>query len=91
MTAFANSSQITHSSSRDIASPTATADFSEHYSPWNLDHLRWQNEGVEYAWHSRINWPAEFEREVHDTFESLMKRHAVLLDEVAAIGAPGSR
>jgi hypothetical protein len=67
--------------------PDSFERFLEHYSSWRLDHLRWQKEGVEYSWHSRINWPDEFDRDVHNTFRSLKERHALLLDEVAAIGS----
>jgi hypothetical protein len=67
--------------------PESYLRFLEHYSSWKLDHLRWQKDGVEYSWHSRINWPKEFDRDIHDTFASLKERHALLLDEVAAIGS----
>lgn len=67
--------------------PDSYQRFLEHYSSWKLDHLRWQKDGVEYSWHSRINWPTEFDRDIHNTFQSLKERHALLLDEVAALGS----
>jgi hypothetical protein len=67
--------------------PDSYRRFLEHYGSWKLDHLRWQREGVEYAWHSRINWPTDFDRDIHETFQSLKERHALLLDEVAALGS----
>jgi hypothetical protein len=65
--------------------PDSYRRFFEHYSSWKLDHLRWQEDSVEYAWHSRINWPTEFEHDVHDTFELLKRRQAALLGQTAAI------
>ena len=65
--------------------PESYRQFFEHYSSWKLDHLRWHEDGVEYAWHSRINWPREFEQDVHATFELLKRRQAALLGQTAAI------
>jgi hypothetical protein len=62
--------------------PASYQAFLEHYSSWKLEHLRWEKEGAEYRWHSRVNWPIEFERDVHETFESLMERHAALRGKV---------
>lgn len=69
------------------AMPESYRRFLEHYSSWKLEHLRWTKDGVEYNWRSRINWPKEFDRDVHATFEALMRRHASLLGEVARLDA----
>jgi hypothetical protein len=66
--------------------PVSYRAFLKHYSSWKLDHLRWQREGVEYSWHSRINWPTDFDRDIEETFRLLKERHASLLDQVAATG-----
>ena len=55
----------------------------DHHNSWMINHLRWQKEGVPYSWHSKTNYPVEFERQVLQTFTDLKKRHARL---VAALG-----
>ena len=31
--------------------------FLKHYSTWEIRHLRWTKEQVEYSWHSSTDWP----------------------------------
>lgn len=60
--------------------------FLDHYNSWQINHLRWKQKGVKYSWHSRINYPQEFEREVLVTLRALKLRHAEL---ITAIGREG--
>lgn len=62
--------------------PTSYIDFLHHHSSWELAHRRWKEQGVEYSWHSAINWPRHFEKEVLDTFAEIKGRHAVLLGQL---------
>ena len=59
--------------------PESYLAFLDHYNSWKISHLRWQREGVEYSWHSRVNWPRDFDQDVLSTFEQLKARHATLL------------
>jgi hypothetical protein len=91
MSAFANYSRTNTHLIEGNELPASYHRFLERYSSWKLDHLRWQKDGVEYSWHSRINWPTEFDRDIHNTFQSLKERHTLLLDEVAALGSQKPR
>ena len=62
------------------------SDFSESYvlfflheSSWRVRHERWVKEKVAYDWHSSVNWPLQFERDVIDTFKALKAKHSELL------------
>jgi hypothetical protein len=59
--------------------PDSYIKFLDHHNSWYMEHQRWKGEGVPYAWHSKINWPREFEDEIISTFEQLMKEHAALI------------
>lgn len=61
--------------------PRSYLDFLDHHNSWRVSHLRWKEEGVPYRWHSRTNWPDEFERDIVNTYEKL-KRHQ---EELAGI------
>jgi hypothetical protein len=50
-----------------------------HESSWRVHHERWLKEQVAYDWHSSVNWPLQFEREVIETFKVLKNRHSELL------------
>jgi hypothetical protein len=65
--------------------PASYVKFLDHYNSWRVSHARWKEHGVEYSWHSKINWPQEFESEVIDTFKDLMRRHAELIGAVARV------
>jgi hypothetical protein len=62
--------------------PASYVAFLDHHNSWVIRHKRWKEEGVEYSWHSKINWPKEFEEEVIGTFESLKAKHSELLGEL---------
>jgi len=62
--------------------PKSYVQFLDHHSSWAINHLRWKEQGVAYAWRSKINWPFEFENDVIETFERLKKRHAALLGDL---------
>jgi hypothetical protein len=53
--------------------------FLDHYNSWKITHDRWLKEGIAYCWHSRIDWPEQFEIDVLDTFHTLKQRHARLM------------
>lgn len=53
--------------------------FLDHYNSWKISHDRWLKEGVAYRWHSKIDWPEQFETDVLDTFHTLKQRHARLM------------
>jgi hypothetical protein len=55
--------------------PDSYRQFLEHYKSWEINHLRWREEGIAYPWRSRINWPPDFSSEVLDTFYRLKQRH----------------
>ena len=65
--------------------PQSFLRFLEHHNSWKIDHLRWQKEGVKYSWHSKINWPQDFEEEVINTFSALKTSHSKVLMEVTEI------
>lgn len=64
--------------------PQSHIAFFEHESSWRVHHERWQKEQVEYSWHSNVNWPVEFERDVIATFSALKARHSELLGSLNA-------
>jgi hypothetical protein len=56
--------------------------FLDHYNSWSMEHLRWKNEGLEYSWRSKIEYPQEFDQEVIQTFHKIKKRHANYLERL---------
>lgn len=65
--------------------PESYIAFLDHYNSWAVNHKRWKEEGVDYSWHSKINWPIEFEQEVIATFEALKAKHSALLGRLTHI------
>jgi len=59
--------------------PKSYVEFLDHCNSWEINHLRWELEGVEYSWHSNINWPDKFEEDVINVFSQLQKRRASLI------------
>jgi hypothetical protein len=59
--------------------PDSYVAFFDHCNSWAIHHRRWKEDGTEYSWRSKINFPAEFEHEVLATFQTLKSRHAELL------------
>ena len=63
--------------------PASYQSFLDHHNSWKINHLRWQKEGVEYSWRSKVNWPQEFDENILTTFERLKTRHAKFLQELS--------
>jgi hypothetical protein len=62
--------------------PESYITFLDHCNSWQINHLRWKEEKVEYTWRSKIDWPKEFSKDVLATFKKLRKRHASLIFEL---------
>ena len=62
--------------------PESYATFLQHYSSWEIHHLRWQKQQHAYNWHSSINWPTAFADDVLATFSLLKQRHARLVGQL---------
>ncbi len=62
--------------------PASYTRFIEHYNAWRVSHLRWKEKQVPYPWHSKTNYPTEFDRDVLDTFARLKREHAVLVGQL---------
>jgi hypothetical protein len=45
------------------AFPESYIFFLNHCNSWAVNHRRWKEEGTVYSWHSKINWPEQFENE----------------------------
>ncbi|MGK7895548.1 MAG: hypothetical protein AB4372_18525 [Xenococcus sp. (in: cyanobacteria)] len=65
--------------------PESYIAFLDHHNSWFIQHQRWKEEGVEYSWHSKINWPVEFERDCIQTFEMLKAKHSLLVGKLTRI------
>lgn len=63
--------------------PGSFLEFLNHHHSWKLNHERWQKQGIAYSWHSKVNYPREFNKEVLSTFEQLKKHHSVLIGKVS--------
>ncbi len=61
--------------------PNSYRAFLDHHNSWRINHLRWKEQQVSYSFHSKINWPSEFETDVLLTFEELKNKHERLLRE----------
>ncbi|WPB55060.1 hypothetical protein [Xylophilus sp. GOD-11R] len=59
--------------------PESHVAFLDHSNSWAVSHRRWKAQQVPYSWHSKIEWPNDFEEEVLATFHRLKKRHARLI------------
>ena len=59
--------------------PASYVEFLDHCNSWAIHHRRWLEQKVEYGWHSRIDWPRDFETEAIATFQALKRRHAELI------------
>jgi hypothetical protein len=59
--------------------PASYIAFIDHYNAWRVPHERWKEEGVPYSWHSKNNWPKDFDDDVLETFRALMQKHAELI------------
>jgi hypothetical protein len=63
--------------------PQSYLTFLDHYNSWKINHERQLQKGIAYGWHSKINWPDQFERDVLNTFNELKKRQAVLIGMIS--------
>jgi hypothetical protein len=59
--------------------PLVYIEFLNHHNSWHIQHQRWKEQGVSYAWHSEVNWPKEFTEQVIFTFRRLMEEHEALI------------
>lgn len=62
--------------------PDSHLQFMEHYNTWKLDHQRWQEDGIEYSFISRVNFPDTFNDEVLETFNCLKEEQNKFLDKI---------
>ena len=69
--------------------PSSFLKFLEHHNSWKVLHLRWQKDGVKYSWHSKINWPASFEKDALRTFNSLKAEHDRFLKRYTEVKSLG--
>ena len=65
--------------------PESYVAFLDHHNSWFIQHQRWKEEGIQYSWHSKINWPVEFEQDGIKTFEALKAKHSTLLGKLTRI------
>lgn len=63
--------------------PQSYVFFLDYCNSWAFNHRRWKEQGIEYSWHSKINWPEEFEKEIIATFEELKERHSALAGKLS--------
>ena len=63
--------------------PESYLAFLDHCNSWLINHRRWKEQGVEYSWHSKINWPGKFAKDVIETFEQLKARHTALVGKLS--------
>lgn len=63
--------------------PESYLTFLDHHNSWKISHERWLQQNVAYGWHSKINWPDQFEEDVLCTFNELQKRHAILIGMIS--------
>jgi hypothetical protein len=59
--------------------PQSYVEFLDHCNSWAVNHRRWKEQHVKYSWHSKIDWPAAFESDVINTFQTLKRNHADLI------------
>jgi hypothetical protein len=64
--------------------PKSYRAFLDHCNSWRINHLRWKEQQVPYSFHSKANWPSEFETDVLRTFGELKNKHEKLLRDIGA-------
>lgn len=62
--------------------PESWLAFLNHHNSWKIGHLRWEKMGNKYDWHSKVNWPIEFEDDVIKTFNAIKLRHSKLIGRI---------
>ena len=70
--------------------PGSYVDFLDHCNSWAVNHRRWKEQGVQYIWHSKIDWPLHFEEQAITTFQALKLRHAELIGALTASKLPSA-
>lgn len=73
---------------KDSKMPRSYLTFLDHYNSWIIRHLRWKSEGIPYSWHSKINWPVDFEEDVLGSFQKLQDEHSRMLGRVSETPTP---
>ncbi|WP_204250026.1 hypothetical protein [Rhodoferax koreensis] len=64
--------------------PESYVKFLDHCNSWAVNHRRWKEQQVTYSWHSKINWPEDFEVQAIETFQTLKRHHADLIGALMA-------
>lgn len=67
--------------------PESFMKFIEHHNSWRVTHQRWKEDGAPYSWHSKVNWPSEFEADVSDTYKRLKDSQIKLAGLVRGVEA----
>jgi hypothetical protein len=67
--------------------PKSYREFLDHHNNWRIHHERWTKNGIEYCWHSKVDWPQSFEADIIATFKALMKTHDDLIGALSESGA----
>ncbi len=63
--------------------PESYLTFLNHHNSWKISHDRWLQQGIAYGWHSKINWPDQFDNDAFYTFKELKERHAILIGMIS--------
>lgn len=66
--------------------PQTFIQFLDHHNSWKMHHDRWLKKEIPYKWHSTINWPIQFNKEVIATFSALKVYQATLMDQLLIHG-----
>ncbi|MEH2046882.1 MAG: hypothetical protein V7L12_27180 [Nostoc sp.] len=59
--------------------PESYLKFLDYHNSWKMEHLRWQEQQIEYLWKSKFDFPFQFEDEVLKTFKNLKRQQANFL------------
>ncbi|TMR97568.1 hypothetical protein EJK15_17780 [Nonomuraea basaltis] len=62
--------------------PNSYLDFLDHHNSWRVRHSQWKELGTTYSWHSRRNWPEQFEADVIEMFWKLRKEYEQLIGAI---------
>ncbi|MEH2170213.1 MAG: hypothetical protein V7K41_26900 [Nostoc sp.] len=59
--------------------PDSYLDFLDYHNSWKMEHLRWQEQQIEYSWKSKFSFPFQFENDILETFTYLKGQQANFL------------
>ncbi|MEH2161867.1 MAG: hypothetical protein V7K38_12670 [Nostoc sp.] len=59
--------------------PDSYLDFLDYHNSWKIEHLRWQEQQIEYSWKSKFSFPFKFENDIIETFTYLKGQQANFL------------